>query len=553
MDRWPRSARVGFGFLVGTSIMINALVLVQPLYMLQIYDRVLTSGSLETLLFLSIAAALAVCLLGLVDMLRALAAGRLSVQLEKLFAITSFNEALARGSVASGDCQPLRDLQAIRSFTAGRGAMALLDLPFVPLFVGALFLIHPHFFWLTLLGACTLGGLTLVNHWWSKGAAREAATAQMQAFRLAQAFTRGAEAIQAMGMAGSAANAWGRDELRAVRAGDRLNSINAVFSGAARALRLALQMAILGYGSFLVLDGQLTAGMIFAASLISGRALQPIDQVIGAWKSLTDVAGAWTRLHIIGRAANEPVARTRLPAPRGALSVEDAVTLRPGTDKPLLKRVSFDLPAGSSLAVVGRSGAGKSTLMRVLIGAVDLRAGAVRIDGSDTRHWNREELGRHIGYVAQDVDLYPGTVGENIARFDPAKDDFAVLEAAERAGIHDFIQRLPSGYDTVLGPGGWQLSGGQRQRMGLARALYGEPRLLIMDEPNAHLDSGGDAALGDVLARARREGVTVVIVTQRRSVIDEVDYILVLEDGAIEQFGPRLDVFRQRMPQAQAA
>lgn len=557
--RVMRVFRSGLLGLTVFTFVVNLLLLVQPLYMLQVYDRVLASASVETLVFISIIAAGALLLLGVVDAIRSMMASRLAARMEVEAGADTLVASLNGPRASLGDVQPLRDLAAVRGFVSNRGILAYLDLPFAPFFIALLYFIHPHLFWLTLGGAGVLTLLAFLNQWATSRAGAEGGegAAAMAAMLAAQAFARNAETIRAMGMVASVTRAWGRDEAASLKAQDRVAATNAVFAGISRILRLGLQIAILGYGGYLVIEGQMTAGMIFAASLISGRGLQPIDQVIGGWKGFVDARRAWVRLKAALERAPATRSVTELPAPQGRVTLDQVVVfpdiaVAAGAE-PLLKRISAEVLPGECVAVIGPSGAGKSTLVRTVIGAMQPRTGQVRIDGADIRTWDRESLGRHIGYLSQEVDLLPGTVAQNIARFDAGADDAAIVFAAVRAQVHELILRLANGYDTVIGPGGQQLSGGQRQRIGLARAFFGSPRLLVLDEPNANLDADGDLALEAALAKAREDRVTVIIVTQRRPIAERADKILILRDGMIEDFGPRPQVLERQAQKLRAA
>ncbi|TFF22007.1 type I secretion system permease/ATPase [Jiella endophytica] len=555
MDKMFRRAAGTLAILVVFTFVVNLLLLVQPIYMLQIYDRVLVSASTDTLVYISLIAAVALVLLGAFDALRSMIAARLAARLETENGGEALIASLRSPRASLGDVQPLRDLSTVRSFVGGRAMIAYLDLPFMPLFIGMLYLIHPNLFWLTLGGATVLALVALANQAATTRLAAETGEASMAATLSAQAFVRSSESVVAMGMIGSAVEHWGRSHARALRALDRLNGRNAFFTGLSRFLRLGLQIAILGYGGHLVLAGEMTAGMIFASSLISGRALQPIDQVIGGWKGFVDTRRALSRLvKALESVRAGRAGKTALPAPRGDVTFDQVVVMPQGGGiDPILKRISFQVPAGECCVVIGPSGAGKSTLMRALVGGVDLRSGAVRIDGADIRNWDGEILGRHIGYLSQDVEILPGTVAENIARFDVAASDEAVIAAAKMAEVHELILGLPRGYDTVIGPAGMKFSGGQRQRVGLARAFFGAPKILVLDEPNASLDSDGDVALDRALRHARENGVTVILVTQRRQVAEQADCIVVLRDGGIDDFGRRDDVFRRQAEKINAA
>ncbi|MCC2612016.1 type I secretion system permease/ATPase [Neorhizobium sp. Rsf11] len=561
-ERLAATFRRGLAGLFGFGFVVNLLLLIQPIYMLQVYDRVLPSASIETLIYISIIALGTLFLLGIVDSVRAIMASRLASRLEVAVGADALQASMAGPRASLGDVQPLRDLQTVRGFTSGRGLFAFLDLPFAPFFIALLYLIHPNLFWLTVMGVVALVAIAIANQWASDKAAGDAGTRQMNATLAAQAFVRNAESLKAMGMRPNIVHRWGSEEALSLAAQDRVNSTNALFAGLSRVLRLSLQIATLGYGGYLVLAGEMTAGMIFAASLISGRGLQPIDQVIGGWKGFIEARKAWKRLTEALAVVRPAETRTELPAPRGEVSFEAVIVFPPASEaagrasaqagEPLLKRISATIPAGACVAIIGPSGAGKTTLMRTLIGAIEPRSGAVRIDGADIRNWDPDHLGQYIGYLAQDVELLPGTIAQNIARFDPNASSEAIVRAAQKAQVDDLVLKLPKAYDTMIGPGGFQLSGGQRQRVGLARAFFGKPKILVLDEPNANLDIEGEKALERALAMAKAEAITVLIATQRRSVVETADRIMVMRDGSLEEYGPREEVLRRQAEKAQA-
>lgn len=536
------------------TFIANLLLLVQPVYMLQVYDRVLASGSIDTLLYISLMAAAALLLLGVIDAVRNVIAGRIASRMEVEAGNDTLIAAMLGHRASLGDVQPLRDLQTVRSFIGNRAIFSFLDLPFAPFFIAILWFVHPLIFGLTLVGAVVLSLLALLNQWASNRAGQDVSEHSVSAMLSAQSFVRNAESIRAMGMMSNSIEAWGASEARSLNAQERMNRINAWFSGLSKAFRMGLQIAILGVGGYLVLQREMTGGMIFAASLVSGRGLQPIDQVIGGWKGFVETRKSWDRLQKALKLVGDRPRATELPDPVGRLALEQLVVMPPHdpTGDPLIKKISARIDAGDCLAVIGPSGAGKSTLVRAIVGAAPIRAGAIRIDEADIRNWDAEQLGRCTGYLSQDVELLPGTVAQNIARFDPEATDEAIIEAARKAQVHELIQRLPQGYDTRLGPNGLQLSGGQRQRVGLARAFYGSPRLLILDEPNAHLDTEGDMALEQALRLAKAERVTVVIVTQRRSIAEFADKIMILREGAIVDFGARAEVYGRLAAQKKA-
>lgn len=528
------------------SLLINILLLVIPLYLLQVYDRVLPSSSVETLVYLSAIAVLALAFLGLLDAIRAVYTQRVAATVDRKLGASTF--AISLGARYAGGLSPLRDLASVCAFIRSRGVAVLFDLPFAPVFLALLYLIHPVLFWVTVAGAVLLLFLVVANQLAigrndALSAERSALASQAE-----QAFARNAETLRAMGMVRNASLVWGRHVAAALTFHDRSSSANAIFSGASRALRMVLQLAILGAGAWLVLQGQMTAGMIFASSLVSSRALQPLDQLIGAWRQIADARRAWTRLEkALAMRPAEP-RKLILPDPAGAISVQDvffmAPNAKPGTE-PILKRLNFAIGAGQALAIVGPSGAGKSTLARLLVGAAQPTGGSIRIDGADLRTWDEGQLGKHVGYLAQEVELFPGSIAQNVARFDPQADDAAIVEAARRAQVHELILAQRDGYQTMIGPSDRALSGGERQRIGLARAFYGNPRLLVLDEPSSHLDGSGEAALEAVLSAARAAGVTVVVITHRPAIAAACDRVMLLRGGMVEAFGPGDEVLRR--------
>ncbi len=531
------------------SLVINALMLVIPLYMLQVYDRVLPSASRDTLTFLSIMAVLALALLAGLEIVRSIYASRVAARLDVANAGNAMRAAMQSDRAPLGDVQSMRDLAMVRGFLGSRTVFALFDLPFAPLFIVLLWFIHPVLFWLTAGGAVVLTVLAIANQWVTARRAGQGADSGIAAMMTAQSFVRNAEALRAMGMTGHAVAAFGEQHARSLNDGDTVAGTNAVFAGLSRFLRLTLQIAVLGVGALLVLSDGMTPGMIFAASIISGRGLQPIDQVIGGWRQFVDVHAAWRRFGKAMPAQDMGKQRTDLPNPKGTLRVENATYAVSGPDgqpRPVLSRIDFEVPAGTIVGVIGPSGAGKSTLARLAVGAIAPKLGRVRIDGADIAHWPSDSLGKHIGYLPQDVDLLPGTIAQNIARFSPGADDAAIIEAAQRAQVHDLIQSMPEGYDTVIGPQGLTLSGGQRQRIGLARAFFGSPCLLVLDEPNANLDGDGEAALERAIDAARQAGATVLIVTQRKSIAAKVDRLLVVKNGRIDDYGPTAEVMERQ-------
>ncbi|OKP70704.1 ABC transporter [Ensifer adhaerens] len=530
------------------STVVNVLALTSPLFLIQVYDRVLPSSSIETLVYLTIIAFLAFAFLGLLDVIRTIYAVRMAAKLDSELGATAFANVVTATGREPGDIQPLRDLATVRGFVASRGTPVLFDLPFSPVFAALLYLLHPLLFLMTTIGAIVILLLVFLNQSMNKKASQFAQERITSANLTAQMFSRNAETVRAMGMTNDVGEVWGRQFAAATAAADRSLVVNAIFGGIARSIRMILQMAILAVGATLVLKGQMTAGMIFASSILSGRALQPLDQLVGIWKQAMDARSAWSRFEKVIEAGSADSRKLLLPNPAGDIAVRDLLYVSPdaGADpEAILKRLNFTIAAGESVAVVGPSRAGKSTLARLLTGAVAPTAGSITIDGADLRTWDATQLGSLIGYLAQDVQLLPGTIAANISRFEPDAADEAVVAAARAAHANDLILSQTKGYQTVIGPGSNNLSGGERQRIGLARAFYGSPRLLVLDEPNANLDSEGEAALGRALRDAKARGVTVVIVTHRISIATTCDRILVMKNGRIDDFGPTDEVARR--------
>ncbi|TGQ15958.1 MULTISPECIES: type I secretion system permease/ATPase [unclassified Mesorhizobium] len=525
------------------SAATNVVMLVLPLYMLQVYDRVLPAANLDTLAYLTLLALLSLLLFGAIEIVRGVYASRLAARLDVSLGSSSFLAAMRGPRAGLGDVQALRDLTTVRSFIASRTVYLLFDLPFGPIFIGLLYFVHPWLFLVTMAGAVLLLFVAVLNQAASSWASRQAAEFLGTSMNSAQAFARNFETVRALGMVSNAIEFWGTRFSDSLRATDKVARINAFYGGISRTARSVLQIAILGVGAYLVLHSEMTAGMIFASSMLSARALQPLDQIIGSWRQIIEAKGAWKRLSAFqSKSGKEGVA---LPSPDGILGAEQVIYYLPGSADgapPLIKRLTFEVPAGQVVAVVGPSQAGKSTLARLLVGAIEPRSGAIRVDGGDIRNWNPEELGRQFGYLPQDVELFPGTIAQNISRFEPDACDEKLIQAAQRAHVHELILGQRDGYSTMIGPTGVRLSGGERQRIGLARAFYGDPKILVLDEPNANLDSSGEAALERAITEARVRSTTVLVITHRPSLAAICDRILMLRNGQIEIYGLTSDV-----------
>ena len=529
-------ARAAFIAVAVFSFFLNMLMLVSPIYMLQVFDRVLSSGSRETLLYLTMIAFVALCVLGLLDTVRNLIVGKVSSWLDR-----RLSQSLIQSSVTgrlrglSLGAQPLRDLAQLRGFIGSPGLYSLFDSPWVPIFVAVIWLMHPWLGMLALGAAVALFLLALVNEFATRNPLREASRLQIRSQQQAEAITRNAEVVQAMGLGPGLLNRWSQHNEEALEFQEQAATRSGMVVGLSKFLRLAVQVGILGLGAYLVLEAELTAGGMIAGSILLGRALAPVEQAIGTWKNLISARASYGRLRQLMAGLAPQPAGMPLPDPEGRLSCERVSFIAPGGKAPILKMVSFDLDSGEILGVVGPSAAGKSTLCRLLTGTWQPTAGHVRLDSADVFSWHPDDLGRHIGYLPQDVELFSGSVRDNIARMTES-DPEAIVAAAKMAGVHDMVLHFPDGYDTEIGEFGAVLSAGQRQRIGLARALFGGPQLIVLDEPNANLDSEGETALLAALRQLKERGTTVVIVAHRPNVLQIVDKLLVLRDGAVEIF-----------------
>jgi PrtD family type I secretion system ABC transporter len=522
----------------------SLLMLTIPLYSFQMYDRVMTSRSGDTLLMLSVLALGALSVLALLDGVRAQVLGRIGMSMEARLASNLFTAGIAN-TMRGEECgvQGLRDLGVLRGFVNGPGLVALFDAPTIPVFLVAAFLIHPLLGVISLLGAVLLVGLTWVNLKATRPLLAAAGAAHVQAINRAAAHTRNADAITAMGMMPVLARRFEATSAHVMGlqlvAADRLGLIGSI----TKLARLALQVITMAAGCYLVIDQQITGGMMIAASIITSRGLAPIEVVLGSWSGMIAARDAWHNINnLIARSAFREESMA-LPVPKGKLALDKATFVAPLDPhrRPILKGVSFELDSGEALGVIGPTAAGKSTLARLLVGSLPPYSGSVRLDGAEVYRWERADFGRHAGYLPQDVQLFSGSVAENIARMGEV-DAKAVVAAAQLAGVHELILHLPQGYETQIGEGGALLSGGQRQRVALARAFYGNPKLVVLDEPNANLDTAGEEALVAALAKAKERGITVVVITHRPNLLQRVDKVAVLKDGLIDQIGFRNEV-----------
>lgn len=538
-----------FYSLAAFSCVINILGLTPALYMLQVYDRVLTSANETTLLMLTLLVVGLYLLSALLEFARSQVLIRIGNRFDMLLNQRIFTASFERNLRRAGGnpAQAIQDLTNLRQFMTGSALIAFFDAPWTPVYIAVTFMVHPLLGFITLAGSIILIVLACITNAVTRRPLAEANQASIFAAAFANNHLRNAEVIEAMGMLPGLRARWFGQHSRVLSLQTQASDRNARISTASRFVRITLQSIVLGAGALLVIDGSITAGMMIVCSILMGKALGPVEQAIGAWRQMLNTRQAYARLDEILKEAPQRGDTLSLPAPQGHIRLENVFAGAPGGQSAIIKGLSFDIPAGDAVGVIGPSAAGKSTLARVLVGIWPSRAGTVRLDGADVYLWNKDELGPHVGYLPQDIELFEGSIAENIARFGVVSDE-RVIEAAQQAGVHDMILRLPQGYDTRLGADGASLSGGQKQRVALARALYGNPSLLVLDEPNSNLDESGEAALMQAIADMKRRGSTVVLITHRMNVLNAMDKLLVMRDGTLAMYGPRDDVFKALHP-----
>ncbi len=543
-----RGAFLGIGLI---SAVLNALFLTGSFFMLAVYDRVLPSRSLPTL------AALALLALGLylfqaiLDVIRGRALVRIGAALDEMLSgrIYDMIVRLPLKARPSGDgLQLLRDFDQARSYLSGPGPIALFDLPWLPFYLGICFLFHPLIGLTALVGALFLIILTLIADVLSRSPARQLAAQTASRCALAEAGRRNAEAVHAMGMAGRLTWAWDEVNSRHRASLRRAADITSGLGSISKVLRMMLQSSVLGIGAYLVIMQEATGGIIIAGAILASRALAPVELAIANWKGLVAARQGWSRLRLRAGQCPSLAKTTQLPAPYKCLAVEGMAVGPPGEERVVVQDASFRLNAGQALGILGPSAAGKSSLVRAIVGAWAPARGEVRLDGAALEQWDVEALGQHVGYLPQDVELFAGTVAQNIARFEQEPDPVALIAAANATGIHELVLRLPNGYETQIGEGGAALSAGQRQRIALARALYRDPFLVVLDEPNSNLDAEGDQALAQAILAVRERGGIAIVVAHRTNVIACVDHLLLLVDGRIQAFGPKDRVLSNLKP-----
>lgn len=540
------------------SFFVNLLMLVPSFYMLQVYDRAVGSASLSTLLMLTLIMLLLMITMGGLEWVRSRIMVRISTRLDTLLSQRLFDASFKQALNTSGmnaTAQPLNDLNGLRQFLTGNGLFAFFDAPWIPIYLAVMFMFHSWYGWMGVVSAVLLGALAFANEKLTHSPLQVANREQMAATAFTNKSLRNAEVVQSMGMLASLRQHWSGRTHKILALQSLASDRAATMTSVSRTFRQIVQSLVLGLGAYLTINHEISSGLMIAGSILLGRALAPIDQLIGVWKGFLNARSQYARLHeLLLKIAAEPE-RMSLPAPEGAIRVEGLSAGSPDARKPIIRGVGFQVAAGEVVGIIGPSGAGKSTLARALLGVWPSLAGTVRLDGADISQWRREELGPYIGYLPQDIELFEGTISQNISRFGPVNAP-AVVAAARMAGVHELVLQLPDGYDTLIGANGGGLSGGQRQRIGLARALYGEPRLVVLDEPNSNLDEAGEKMLAEALQKLKQSRATVFVITHRPGVLAQVDKLLVLNHGELSLFGPRDQVLarlRDATPAARQA
>ncbi len=554
LQEWRGLARRTFVIVAAFSIFVNLLMLTVPIYLFQLSDRVLTSRSIDTLLMLSMIAVAFLAVLSLIDICRRQVLGALANRLETTLGAHLLASVITTPQgMSGGPTETVRSLHHVRNFLSSPVMLLLFDAPLAPLYFAVVFLISPQLGIIALVAGVVLAGIAYLNQRATSAPLGRAGQHAARADERAEALARNSQVINAMGMLQESIHHWGNEHAQALTVqGGALNR-NFWISGSSKFFRLVTQILVLGWGAYLALEGQITGGMMIAASIIASRALQPLEGMIEGWRGVVQAHAAYKRvIASVDTFTREPP-RLQLPRPRGRLTAERLLFIPPGVKEPTLNGVSFDLPPGTSLAIVGPSGSGKSTLAKLLVGCLPPTAGRVRLDGTELRNWDRRQFGSFTGYLPQEVELFPGTIKENVCRMRVDLPDAKVYEAAVTAGVHDMICQLPQGYETVLQEGGAPLSGGQKQRIALARALFGDPAVIVLDEPNSNLDAVGEQALSETMRRAKAKDVTVIVITQRPALLNSVDRVLVLRNGRAEAYGAPGKVLHRVVPGSAAA
>jgi len=522
------------------SFGVNVLMLMVPVYMMQLFDRVITTQNINTLVMLTAIAAVALVTLALLDGVRGVVATRASLWLDRtlgppvLEAIV--NDSLRKGQ--RGSTQALRDIMVIRNFLGGSSVFPLFDAPWAPVFLLVTFLLHPLLGIVASVGVVIILIVAVANEALTRKPTKEAGAIQGRAYYDADSTIRNADVIAALGMLPAVTRRWSQATNAGLKRQASASQFAIVLLAAAKSVRLFLQISVLACGAYLVVNSEITPGTMIATSVLMNRAVAPIEQAIGTWRSLLSAWFAYGRVKQMLDQEDVHHSTTKMPVPKGSLTVQNLTWVPPSRSEPVLRNIGFALEPGEALGVIGPSAAGKTSLVRQIVGSLTPTGGSVQLDGAEISVWDSVDRGQYVGYLPQDVELFDGTVKQNIARFSDLPDQ-EIVEAAQSVGAHEIILKLPLGYDTLIGGNGVPLSGGQRQRIGLARAMVGRPKLVVLDEPNAHLDSDGERALADLLRSLKRSGTTVVMVVQRFAGLREMDKLLLLRDGRAVDFGPR--------------
>ena len=527
------------------------LMLVPSLYMLQVYDRVMSSRSIETLVLITIIVAVLFATMGFLQLIRSRILVRIGNKMDLELNSHLFDVIfqLARLNPGRSSSQPLSDLTKLRQFMTGNGVFAFFDSPWFPIYLFVMYLFSPWFALFAVFTAVVLFAITLVNNSATKKALEEANKLNGQSMNYVNKNLYNAEIVHAMGMNDNIRKRWLQKHTNFLAVQSGASDVAGKWSNLSRTLRQFFQSLTYGLGAYLAINGMISAGMIIAGAVLLGRALQPLDLLTNSWKGFSDARGAYKRLNELLKQFPEIPETMELPTPKGDLKIENIVVAPPNSKEPVLKGINMHIPVGDVVGIIGPSASGKSTLARAILGVWPLMNGKVRLDGADVHHWNSIELGQHIGYLPQDVELFEGSISENISRFEEVNPE-EVVEAAKIAGVHDMILRLPQGYDTIVGTGGATLSGGQRQRIGLARALYRKPPLIVLDEPNSNLDDEGEQALVNAIGVMKQNNSTIILITHRPSILSAVDSIAVLAQGTLAMYGSKEEVMKSLQQKA---
>ncbi len=548
------SAKKSFIMVGLFSMFINILMLVPPLYMLQLYDRVLGSRSQDTLIMLTLIVVVLFITMGLLEVVRSRVLVRVGNKLDSMLSQRIFDSLfeLERKAPGRSSSMPLNDLTQVRQFMTGNGLFAFFDAPWMPIYIIVLFIFHPAFGFFAIFAAIVLVGITVANEYSTKEKLAEANNLSRASTIYVDSNIRNAEVVNAMGMRNNISKVWADKYYGFLNAQNIASDSAGVWSNLSKSLRVMFQSLILGLGAYLAINMEVTPGMMIAASIIMGRALAPLDLIIGSWKGFSSARSSYERIEGLLNDFPKDKEYMQLPAPKGEITLENVVVIPPSGTVPSLKGISMKIEKGDVVGIIGPSAAGKSSLARVMLGLWPLTNGVARIDKADISQWDREDLGKYVGYLPQDIELFEGTVSQNIARFGEVEPE-KVVEAATKAGVHEMILKLPEGYDTKIGPGGASLSGGQRQRIGLARALYNNPVFIVLDEPNSNLDDVGEAALVEAIKTLRAGGTTVVIITHRTNVLQATNKLALINNGVLELYGNTNDVLNAIAQKQQAA